>query len=191
MSLVLNWETPPDLFSFSQMAFKTRVYRAFRTDTPDGNNTYSPEVLLTPSSTWGVYEDPEVNDPASVRYRVTYLGPCDTTIREISNCDIRVWRRPGNSCRINLCCTRPDSSPWIGRRIKFVNMPTESYVRDLYTNIDGQAMAILEWDWLMRLTMDGWDQALQFVVPRVQEIAVPNLTRFGSWIPLETRGLYA
>jgi len=170
MSVVLAWETSPDLYPFDQNAYRVEVYR-------DG-------VKIAATTPWGMFEDTANEDP-SASYEVRYhtLGPGE--VKRVRTPEIRAWKRPAESCKVTFCFNRPDSSPWAGRKAKFVCMPQEHWVRDLWCDVNGYGYVILAWDWRILATIEGLPSRLDFAVPRVPEIALGDIK--GTWVPLDYR----
>lgn len=178
-SLVLSWENPTWTYGYEAPAFRTQVHR-----TLPGERTVS--QTIDSNSTWGEFEDIEHGDP-SAHYTVSYHDIDGAKRGEVTNKEIRRWTRPQRTCRIDLCFVRPDSSPWAGRQAKLYDIPSESYIRDLYANTDGQLMGIVMWDWRMRLEVEGWDKALEFAVPQLRTAGLNDLIAHGTWVRKDPR----
>lgn len=139
---------------------------------------------------WGFFEDEGNSDP-DVIYGVTFL---ETTagiqpVHRLEDHQIRRWVRPVNTCRVNFAFTRPDGSPWLGRRLKIFDREDFSYLRYLYTNGEGAAHIVLRYGYPLRLEVEGWLQALEFAVPEVPVIEHTELDELGSWVRADQRSV--
>lgn len=179
MTLLLSWETPPELYDAKQSAYAVEICRK----TPEPG---APSQTVGGGQQWGFYEDVGNTDPSYI-YTIRYTD-MDGAVRQVINDTyIRRWRRPTNTCRIDFLYTRPDSAPWTGRRMKLCDLPLHHWVRDLWCDHHGKAHIVLEWGQHVRLEVEGFDRALEFAVPRLHTLEAGDLEAYGSWVRADAR----
>ena len=178
MSLLLSWETPPELYDALRAASSAQLHRI------PGSGL--PSQLVADGLSWGFYEDEGNNDPTA-SYTVTYTSSVSTL--RICDVDIRRWVRPADTCRIDFTFVRPDSAPWSGRRLKLRDIPGHGWVRDLWTGKHGRTAIVLTHGARIRLEIEGMMEALEFVVPHEHRVDWTVLPDFGTWVRVDARAV--
>lgn len=182
MSLLLSWETPPELYDTMQAAVVAELTRGFR-----GIDDVSYKTV-TDKLPWGFYEDVGTSD-VTARYTIQYTNQTGDKSIVINDTSIRRWVRPANSCRIEFAFTRPDTAPWAGCRVKLMDMPSQHWVRDLWMNRDGTGHMILQYGAVARLEVEGLSMALEFAVPHKPTLYWRDLQDTGTWVRVDERSL--
>jgi hypothetical protein len=173
MSLLLSWETQPEVLEVSYASLRRRY---------EDNLPY--QVVATGMG-WGFYED----ESPGKDYEVDYWRDNGTILTTVKTESIRKWNRPADTCKISFSYTNPNSTPWSVRRIKFLSVPTHTWVQDVYTGRDGKCEAIFQWGNVLRMEVEGEAKALEFVVPKLHGITVEDLGKYGSFVRMDMRSV--
>jgi hypothetical protein len=183
MSLLLSWETPAELWDLRRSASSAQLSRLLPGTLPE-----QPWQVVGSGIAWGFYEDTNNDDPtATYRVRYTYGDSAPLTLED---CDIRRWRRPDDSCRVDFAFRRPDSAPWGGRRLKLFDMPGMGWIRDIWCDFEGKAHIVLLYGQRCRLEIEGEMNALEFVVPRRRHIEDwMSLSTYGTLVRVDQRSI--
>lgn len=173
MSLLLSWETQPEILEIAYAVLRRKY------------EDHLPYQVVASGMGWGFYEDESIGS----FYEVDYFRDNGTILTTVKNEGIRKWERPANTCKISFSYTNPNSTPWSLRKIKLLSVPTNSWVQDIYTGRDGKCDVVLQWGSVVRMEVEGEDNALEFVVPKLRSVNADELGKWGSFVRMDNRSI--
>jgi hypothetical protein len=173
MSLLLSWETQPEILEIATATLRRRY------------ESHLPYQVVATGMGWGFYED---TSPGA-DYEVDYYRDNGTLLTTVKTEQIRKWERPAASCKVSFSYLNPNSTPWRLRKIKFLSIPTHTWVQDIFTGRDGKCEAVFAWGSVLRMEVEGEDKALEFGVPKLHYVDADELGKWGSFVRMDNRSI--